>query len=78
MRRAPTLEQLVAFRQRRAYFSITRAAKQRAARIASKLRTTANTDEEVRQAWIDATIEPPNLANPIERSLPAAEEDPEL
>jgi hypothetical protein len=75
VRRAPTWEQLVAFRQRRGYFSMARRAKQRAARLASELHarasggSTRQVDEEVRQHWIDATLEPVHQANPIERSL---------
>ena len=60
--------------RRRGYFSYARRAKQRAARLASGLHARASggaagpqVDEEVRQHWIDATLEPVNMANPIER-----------
>ena len=76
VRRAPTWEQLVAFRQRKAYFSNTRRAKQNAARLAGKLRAkTTGGGPEADERWVDATMEPTHLANPIERNLAI---DPEL
>ena len=77
---APTVEQLVAFRQRQGYFSYGRHARRNAARLATQLRTRASTaaasdpaacQEAVRQTWVDATIEPVHQANPI---FPAARE----
>ena len=76
VRRAPTWEQLVAFRQRKAYFSNTRRAKQNAARLAGKLRAKmTGGGPEADERWVDATMEPTHLANPIERNLAI---DPEL
>ena len=78
VRRAPTWEQLVAFRQRRRYFSTTHATKQRAARLAASLRTraagggvsssaadAARAEEETARYWIDGTLEPTHQAAPI-------------
>ena len=98
VRRAPTWEQLLAFRQRVGYFSYARRATQRAARLAAHLRARAKRsgllggvgvgglgggrlaepdweEEEVRQAWVDATLEPVHQANPIELRLAEPGED---
>ena len=77
VRRAPTWEQLAAYRQRQKYFSTSHAAKQRAARLASHLRTRAagrgscasEVPAEGSTAWMNATLEPTNQANPIQREL---------
>ena len=84
VRRAPTWEQLVAFRQRQKHFSTRHAAKKRAARLASKLRArgfgrgvrAADTAQEHTSQWMDATLEPSHQANPIERELAAVDESP--
>lgn len=65
----------MAFRQRRAHFSSTRRAKQRAARLASAITSRATgsrraadpawDDEAVRQYYVDSTIEETKNANPI-------------
>ena len=80
VRRAPTWEQKLANRQRTAYNSNLRGVKHLAAMAAARTGIGSSSslggsigvvDEEgVRQAWVDATLEPVNQANPI---LPAAE-----
>ena len=103
VRRAPTWEQLLAFRQRTGYFSYARRAKKSTARVAARLKAKIGRyaararsgvggggggggggvrmaepewveEEEVRQYWVDHTVEPVHQANPIELSL--AEIDP--
>ena len=79
VRRAPTWEQLLAFRQRTGYFSWRRRVRQRAARLGVRARVgifggsrsaaARKTDTpawvEERQHWMDSTLEPAHQANPI-------------
>ena len=68
VRRAPTWEQLVAFRQRRGYFSTARRAKQRAAKLAIKAARRARVADPD-EGWADVTLEPVHQSNPIELEL---------
>ena len=85
VRRAPTWEQKLAFRQRAGYHSNLRSVKRLAALAAARAGVlpavapggmraagagaTVAEDDGLRQAWVDATIEPVHQANPI---VPAA------
>ena len=67
VRRAPTWEQILAFRQRQSYFSTKHRARQRAAQLANQLRTRAGGEDMA----VDVTLEPVHQANPIDRPVEA-------
>ena len=66
------LRPVVAFRQRRGYFSTARRAKQRAAKLAIKAARRARVADPD-EGWADGTLEPVHQANPIELQLAAHE-----